>query len=216
MEMTRLAINPVELTGYAAALTVFATFCMTTMLPLRAIALLSNVLFITYGALGGLYPVLLLHTALLPVNLWRLVQVLRLTKTARAPTFDLALLRRYMTLRRLRAGEILCRRGDPAEEMFFVEAGELGIAEIGRRFLPGDMIGEMGILSRSRRRTATVTARSDSVLLVLTAAKARELWFQHPAFALRVIEVLADRLIDDVAEQAAADLAVDPVPVDSA
>lgn len=116
MEMIRLAteINPVELTGYAAALTVFATFCMTTMLPLRAIALLSNVLFITYGALGGLYPVLLLHIALLPVNLWRCVQVLSLMRTARQPTFDLAQLRRYMTLRRLRAGETLCRRGDPA------------------------------------------------------------------------------------------------------
>ncbi len=69
-----------QLIGYAASLTVFATFCMTTMLPLRLVALGSNVLFALYGYFGSLYPILILHVCLFPVNFWRLAQVLRVVK----------------------------------------------------------------------------------------------------------------------------------------
>ena len=50
-----------DLLGYLASLSVFATFCMNTMVPLRVLALGSNVLFSTYGLIGHLYPVLILH-----------------------------------------------------------------------------------------------------------------------------------------------------------
>lgn len=70
-------MNWVDLLGYAASATVLATFCMTTMLHLRLLAIGSNVLFVCFGALAHIYPVLLLHLALLPVNLARLIQIRR-------------------------------------------------------------------------------------------------------------------------------------------
>jgi len=39
----------VEVLGYAASATVLASFCMSTMIPLRILALASNVLFAPYG-----------------------------------------------------------------------------------------------------------------------------------------------------------------------
>lgn len=45
---------------------------MTTITALRTVALLSNVLFIIYGCLAHIEPVLLLHVVLLPVNLAKL------------------------------------------------------------------------------------------------------------------------------------------------
>jgi hypothetical protein len=36
--------------------------------PLRSIAIASNLLFILYGMLGDTYPVLLLHLTLLPIS----------------------------------------------------------------------------------------------------------------------------------------------------
>jgi len=51
---------------------VLATFLMRTMTPLRLIAILSNVLFLSYGYLQHIYPVFFLHVVLLPVNTWRL------------------------------------------------------------------------------------------------------------------------------------------------
>lgn len=61
--------------GFAAASLVLATFCMRSMNALRWVAIASNVAFIAYGYLGGLVPILLLHTLLLPVNVYRLKQL---------------------------------------------------------------------------------------------------------------------------------------------
>jgi hypothetical protein len=66
----------VDLLGFAASATVLATFCMTRMLPLRLLAIMSNILFGAYGYLDHLYPVLLLHLLLLPVNCVRLRECL--------------------------------------------------------------------------------------------------------------------------------------------
>lgn len=73
----------VDILGYAASAAVLATFCMSTMIPLRIIALGSNVLFILYGYFDHLYPVLILHTILFPINLFRLMQFQRLIREVR-------------------------------------------------------------------------------------------------------------------------------------
>jgi hypothetical protein len=63
-----------DLIGYVASALVLATFAMKDMRRLRAIAILSNLAFIAYGALFALLPVLGLHLVLLPLNIWRLIQ----------------------------------------------------------------------------------------------------------------------------------------------
>jgi CRP/FNR family transcriptional regulator, cyclic AMP receptor protein len=75
---------PVEFIGYLACALVFATFYMTAMLPLRLTAIASNVAFIAYAWLNGLTPILLLHGALLPLNVLRLVEQRRQVVKARA------------------------------------------------------------------------------------------------------------------------------------
>src|ERR1700685_2509965 len=81
----------ITLVGYAASSAVLATFCMKTMRPLRIVALGSNVLFATYAFFGGLYPVLILHLVLFPINLARLVQLQNLTRrVAAAATGELS------------------------------------------------------------------------------------------------------------------------------
>lgn len=73
--MTNTAVL-VEMIGYAAAAAVATTYSMKAMLPLRIAGIASNVLFILYGALSGTVPVLALHVFLLPLNVWRLYQLL--------------------------------------------------------------------------------------------------------------------------------------------
>ena len=70
-------MNAFEPIGYLASLLVLATFCMRGMVLLRVVAIASNLAFIAYGALAEIGPVLLLHVALLPVNVLRLVAVRR-------------------------------------------------------------------------------------------------------------------------------------------
>ena len=77
----------IDYVGFLAALTVLATFCMDTILPLRGLAILSNILFIVYGIGEQLYPVLLLHALLLPINISKIVQLVRKTDSIGVPTF---------------------------------------------------------------------------------------------------------------------------------
>jgi hypothetical protein len=65
----------VDMVGYAAALAVLSSFSMSTIVPLRILAIVSNVLFGTYGVLAHLYPVFFLHSILLPINLFKLAQI---------------------------------------------------------------------------------------------------------------------------------------------
>jgi hypothetical protein len=67
-------MQTVDLMGYAASALVFLTFYMKDMIPLRAAALCSNVCFLAYGLSLKLGPVVALHAALIPINLWRLWQ----------------------------------------------------------------------------------------------------------------------------------------------
>ena len=62
----------IDVLGFVAALTVLASFCMTTIVSLRSVAVISNLLFISYGLFGHIYPVFFLHITLLPINLFKL------------------------------------------------------------------------------------------------------------------------------------------------
>jgi CRP/FNR family transcriptional regulator, cyclic AMP receptor protein len=62
--------------GYVASTLVLTAFGMKSMIPLRLVAMCSNLVFIIYGLGLELTPVWLLHAALLPMNAWRLVEAL--------------------------------------------------------------------------------------------------------------------------------------------
>ena len=61
--------------GYLAALLVFCSFYAKTVVALRLVAITSNMAFIGYALAKGLYPVLILHAVLLPLNCVRLAQL---------------------------------------------------------------------------------------------------------------------------------------------
>jgi hypothetical protein len=61
--------------GYLAGVLVLCTFSVTSMRMLRCLATASNVLFILYASITGLIPILILHSLLLPMNIYRLIQI---------------------------------------------------------------------------------------------------------------------------------------------
>ena len=62
-----------DMLGYAASFAVLATFLMRTMVPLRLVAIFSNILFLAFAYVQNIHPILFLHMALLPINAWRLL-----------------------------------------------------------------------------------------------------------------------------------------------
>ena len=190
--------------GYFASALVLCTFLTKTMMPLRSIALGSNVAFITYAALLHLYPVLILHCVLLPVNAWRLREILQLSKSVQETADDsnifdaLVPFAKTVTVRR---GEMLIRKGDPSDALYLLLEGALWVEEAEVELHPGSIVGEMGVLSRAQRRTANVDARTDCVLGRVSATDFQRVYFANPALGLSLIGMIIDRLTRDVQAQ---------------
>src|SRR5690606_20997546 len=138
------------------------------MVPLRAVGIAANVAFISYGILFGSLPTVVLHAILLPLNAYRLIELLRLVSKVEAATAgDLSMecIKPFMHERAIAAGETLFHKGDPADRMFFVVSGKLRLHEIDIELAPGAIVGELGLLAPGRRRTQTLECVESGTLL---------------------------------------------------
>jgi hypothetical protein len=121
-----MQLNLVEIIGYVGAAFALATFAMKTIIPLRIFGIASNITFLIYGYAHEIYPTIIVNAILLPLNGWRLYEMIRLTRQVRAAADgDLSLewLQPFMTKRQVRSGDIIFRRGDVACELFCTGSG---------------------------------------------------------------------------------------------
>lgn len=206
-----------EMVGFVAAGLVLATFVMRTMLPLRILGIASNVAFMTYGWLQDLPPVLVLHAILLPVNVYRLVEMHRLVKVmenAAAAAADLSWMTPFMRPASFRGGDTIFRKGDPADAMYVLETGRIRLKEFDVELGPGDVLGEIGVFAPQGERTATATCVGNCRLRRITRDMVRRLVLQNPQFAYYLIGVVTERLVDNLRkaeERLAARPAIGPV-----
>jgi len=173
----------VHLVGYVASLLVLSTFYMKAMVPLRCVAIVSNVAFLTYGYLAGLYPVFFLHAVLLPLNILRLHQLRPLIGRARrASKGDCAIewMVPFMTKEEFKKADVLFRKGDKAAKFYYIESGSVRLPELGIALGPGETVGEIRIFSPLKDRTATAICETDVTALVLNDYKVLELYDQMP------------------------------------
>jgi CRP/FNR family transcriptional regulator, cyclic AMP receptor protein len=61
-----------DLIGYLGGFLLVLTFFMTSMIPLRITAICSSLAWLAYGCADTLYPIIVLHCVLLPLNTYRL------------------------------------------------------------------------------------------------------------------------------------------------
>jgi hypothetical protein len=193
-------IGWVEGIGYLASLLVFCTFYMKTMIPLRCVAIASNVAFMTYGLTGRIYPVFVLHAVLLPLNLFRLRQVRTLIRRVReASRGDLSMewLLPLMSRQKLEAGHVLFRKGDPASSMYLILEGTVRITEIDVVLGPGALVGEMGVFASDNRRTGTAVCESEVEVGAISDAKVMQLYYQNPAFGFYMFRLVLARMLEN-------------------
>ncbi len=190
----------VELLGWAAAGFTLLTFSMRTMLPLRMSAIVSNVFFISYGAVGGLIPVLVLHLLLLPFNVLRLVELLRTRRSierARRGAIDARWLRNLSTARKdFAEGSVVFERGDPPDFIYYVLSGRVGLEGVDVVLGPGEVFGEIAFFTDARARTLSARCLEPCELLALDEAAFTRLHYQDPAFGLYLMRLITQRLMD--------------------
>jgi CRP/FNR family transcriptional regulator, cyclic AMP receptor protein len=99
-------------------------------------------------------------------------------------------------VREFKAGEVIFKQGDPAEELFVIQSGKVEI-RLGNRLLDtlsdNGIFGEMALIDASPR-SATVVAATDVKLVPVGEKQFLFLVSRTPHFALNVMRVLAQRL----------------------
>jgi Cyclic nucleotide-binding domain len=199
-QLALAAINIANMLALLGAIFFVATLLMRTIVPLRVAAIVSDVFFVGYAVLAGSVTTFILYILLLPINVVRLYQMIKLVKKARASAEgDLSMdwLRPFMTRRKYRKDEVLFRKSDAANEMLYIVTGKFRVSEIGVELGAGRMVGELGFLSPNNRRTQTVECVEDGEVLTITYEKLLEIYFQNPGFGYYFLRLSSERLIEN-------------------
>lgn len=179
-----------------------ATLLTQTMVPLRVANMIGCVFFAIFGALTGAITTFLLYLLMVPINAYRLHQMLALVKKARTATqgdMSMEWLKPFMTQRKYRKGEILMKKGDAANEMLLTVTGRFRVIEINVDVPPGRLMGELGFLTPDNRRTATIECIEDGHVLTITYEKLLEIYFQNPQFGYYFLVLTSQRLLENLA-----------------
>jgi hypothetical protein len=194
-------LHYVTVIGFIASGLVIATLSMRTMIPLRIVGLLSNVAFVTYGLLFGSMPTVMLHSILFPLNIYRLREMLNLISRVKAASkgdMSLDWIKPFMRKRAIAAGEILFRKGEDANHMYFVVDGKLHLNELGIDILPGAVVGELGMLAPARTRTQTLSCTQGGSVLEISYDRIEELYYQNPQFGFYFLRLSTARLFENI------------------
>ncbi len=107
----------------------------------------------------------------------------------------------FLERRKYGAGDVVCREGDPGQELYVVRIGRIGSfatqADGTERklydFEPGRFFGEMAIVEGAPR-SATCRAAVDSELLVLEGLDFYRLVFEHPMIGLKILTAIGETM----------------------
>jgi CRP/FNR family transcriptional regulator, cyclic AMP receptor protein len=192
-----------------------ASHFMRGMVPLRVLSLCSNVMLITYALFEKHFdwqelmvlPEFLLNTILLPMNAKRLLEILRLTKqieavTEKSPVSEWLI--PHMHLHKHKAGHVLFREGDKADEIYYVASGTLRLEGVGATVGADNLVGEIALFSPEKKRTLTVVCETDCELYTMTDEQIYRLYYQNPKLGFYFMKLIVERLLRDVQRHKAA------------
>ena len=201
MDTSHIAEHAGAAGSFFASIFVVATLSMRTMIPLRVFGILTNVILIATAIPSHNYATLLLHSVLLPLNSYRLHQMLQLVRDVKkSVNSDLSMdwLKPFMTERKCAAGEVLFYKDEKAESMFYIVSGRYQLVESGIELPVGAIVGELGMLSPSNMRTQTLECIEAGVVLSVSYKQVEELYVQNPAFGFYFLRLASARLFQNI------------------
>jgi Cyclic nucleotide-binding domain len=190
-----------DLINSSASLFIVASASSKTMMPLRSLAIAANCVLIVFFAATHAWLPLLLQAFALPLNAWRLYQMVVLVRNVRdavrgQPSLDW--LKPFMAEQHCRKGDLLFAKGEAADRMFYTLTGRYVLVELGIEIQPGHLVGELGMLAPDNRRTATLECIEAGNVLSITYEQVEELYYQNPTFGFYFLRLATARLFDNV------------------
>ena len=190
-----------DLFNSVGSLFIVATASTKTMVPLRILAIVANCFLIVFYAVTHSWVPMVLQTAALPLNGWRLYQMIVLIRNVRGAirgNSSMDWLKPFMTGRHFRKGDILFAKGETASEMFCTVTGRYRLLELGIELKPGQLVGELAMLAPDNRRTATLECIEEGESLSITYEQVEQLYYQNPTFGFYFLRLATARLFENI------------------
>jgi CRP/FNR family transcriptional regulator, cyclic AMP receptor protein len=184
-----------------ASLFIVATASTKTMVPLRILAILTSCILLAFYAVSHLWVPLALQVFALPLNGYRLYQMMILIGSVREATrgsTSMDWLKPFMSERRFRKGDLLFAKGELADEMFCTVSGRYLLVELGIELEPAQVVGELGFLAPDNRRTATLECVEAGTALSITYEQVEQLYYQNPTFGFYFLRLSTERLFENI------------------
>jgi len=169
---------------------------MKTIVPLRALSIGSNIVFICYALLGihyGIFdkvlPILVLHLALLPLNIYRLRQItetIRSVQMMEQSSSANDFLIPFIDKKTYADGTVLFKKGADARDVYLISKGQIAVSEVDKWLAPGMMFGEVAVFSSGAKRTAMTVCQGDCEICCMTGFKMLELFYLDQRFAFKI------------------------------
>ncbi|MFL6839241.1 MAG: Crp/Fnr family transcriptional regulator [Bradyrhizobium sp.] len=201
MDTSHLAEHAGAAGSFFASIFVVATLSMRTMIPLRIFGILTNIILIATAIPSHNYATLILHSVLLPLNAYRLHQMLQLVRNVKkSVNSDLSMewLKPFMTERKCKNGEVLFYKDEKADSMFYIVSGRFKLVESGIELPVGAIVGELGMLSPSNVRTQTLECIAGGVVLSVSYDQVEQLYVQSPEFGFYFLRLASARLFQNI------------------
>src|SRR2546423_14582419 len=88
-----------------------------------------------------------------------------------------------------RKGEYLFRVGDKADRLFYINKGFIRLPEINKVVNAGQVIGEMGVFSPGRERTASAICEEDLEAYTMDRDEVIEFFRRDPSLAIELLQL---------------------------
>ena len=110
----------------------------------------------------------------------------------------------FMKRETFKQGEYLFKAGDTADKMYYIHQGSIRLVEINKSIGPGQVIGEMGIFSPFKERTASALCEADLEAYTMGRDEVVKFFAQDPNLAINLIQLSIKRFIENLRAETAA------------
>lgn len=190
-----------DLFNSVGSLFIVATASTKTMVPLRILAIVANCFLIAFYAVEHQWVPLVLQAVALPLNAYRLRQMILLIKNVRGAIrgqSSMDWLKPFMIGRHFKKGDILFAKGETANEMMCIVTGRYLLLELGIELKSGQVVGELAMLAPDNRRTATLECIEEGDALSITYEQVEQLYYQNPTFGFYFLRLATARLFENI------------------
>ena len=194
----------IEAVGWLAVVLKLTTFATNSMIPLRFLAMASSVCFIIYSGVFQVWPLLAIELVLLPVNAYRLYEIIALRRLVThmtdesEPEFSAAMA--YGKKRVIQAGNVIFKKGDPVDSLYYLAEGRVEVEDQNVTVEAGKIFGEMAFFNKSAARSATVRCLEDTIVYELDEKRFTRIQYEDPEFAMAVMRTVTKRLVANAAQ----------------